>query len=203
MKVNSSEHLSRDWRVHALAVDFDLLDVWRLPVVGEAGESLDDFEVIMAGVQERLMSRGPAGWLFRLRFWLGRVFKWDEAPAALPIPGCEEVSLRDRLPEDLARSAAAPEGAVSGVDFTDVYRLPDEMLKEISNQTVHALLHTGKVPLGEGRWGLEMAVYVKARGSGGRAYMALIDPFRHLIVYPAMMRLIEAAWSRRRDLDSI
>jgi hypothetical protein len=40
-----------------------------------------------------------------------------------------------------------------------------------------------------------MAVYVKPRGTFGRAYMALIKPFRYLIVYPALMRQFERAWS--------
>ena len=42
-----------------------------------------------------------------------------------------------------------------------------------------------------------MAVYVKPRGRLGRAYMALIKPFRHAIVYPALMRQIDRAWSAR------
>jgi hypothetical protein len=36
-----------------------------------------------------------------------------------------------------------------------------------------------------------MAVLVKPNGLIGEAYMAAIRPFRHLIVYPAMMRQIE------------
>jgi len=43
----------------------------------------------------------------------------------------------------------------------------------------------------------QMAVYVKPRGSLGKAYMALIKPFRHLIVYPALMRQIAQAWDVR------
>ena len=42
-----------------------------------------------------------------------------------------------------------------------------------------------------------MAVYVKPRGRLGNGYMALIAPFRHWIVYPALMRQIEQAWSVR------
>ena len=36
-----------------------------------------------------------------------------------------------------------------------------------------------------------MAVLVKPNGLLGSGYMAAIRPFRHLIVYPAMMRQIE------------
>jgi hypothetical protein len=42
-----------------------------------------------------------------------------------------------------------------------------------------------------------MAVYVKPRGQLGQAYMAFIKPFRYLIVYPALMRHIERAWTER------
>jgi hypothetical protein len=39
-----------------------------------------------------------------------------------------------------------------------------------------------------------MAVYVKPNGLLGNAYMAAIRPFRHLIVYPPMMRQLERQW---------
>jgi hypothetical protein len=42
-----------------------------------------------------------------------------------------------------------------------------------------------------------MAVYVKPRGLFGRGYMALIKPFRYLIVYPALTRQLGRAWDRR------
>ena len=39
-----------------------------------------------------------------------------------------------------------------------------------------------------------MAVLVKPNGLVGRAYMAGIAPFRHLFVYPPLMRDIEQEW---------
>jgi hypothetical protein len=39
-----------------------------------------------------------------------------------------------------------------------------------------------------------MAVLVKPNGRLGAAYMAVIRPFRHLSVYPAMIRQIEREW---------
>jgi hypothetical protein len=44
-----------------------------------------------------------------------------------------------------------------------------------------------------------MAVYVKPRGAFGKAYMALIKPFRYLVVYPALMGQVERAWERRTE----
>jgi len=43
----------------------------------------------------------------------------------------------------------------------------------------------------------QMAVYVKPRGLFGKGYMALIKPFRYLIVYPALMRQTERMWNTR------
>jgi hypothetical protein len=39
-----------------------------------------------------------------------------------------------------------------------------------------------------------MAVLVKPNGRLGTGYMAAIKPFRHLIVYPLMMRDVEREW---------
>jgi hypothetical protein len=39
-----------------------------------------------------------------------------------------------------------------------------------------------------------MAVLVKPNGLLGSAYMAAIRPFRHLLVYPPMMRQIVREW---------
>ena len=43
-----------------------------------------------------------------------------------------------------------------------------------------------------------MAVYVKPNGLLGNAYMAAIAPFRHLIVYPPMLREIGRNWRAAR-----
>jgi len=41
----------------------------------------------------------------------------------------------------------------------------------------------------------QMAVLVKPNGPFGNAYMAAIRPFRHLVVYPALMRQFERTLS--------
>jgi Protein of unknown function (DUF2867) len=58
-------------------------------------------------------------------------------------------------------------------------------------------MHLAWIDQGEGRYRGQMGVYVKPRGRFGAMYMALIRPFRHLIVYPALMRQIERAWDAR------
>jgi hypothetical protein len=47
------------------------------------------------------------------------------------------------------------------------------------------------------------AVYVRSAGWLTPLYMAVIDPFRKLIIYPGLMRSVRANWDRamaRRDL---
>jgi hypothetical protein len=76
-----------------------------------------------------------------------------------------------------------------------LYRTGDEFAAEVSNQTVHGVMHLAWVDQGEGRYQMQMAVYVKPRGLFGKGYMALIKPFRYWIVYPALMRQTERMWS--------
>ena len=82
----------------------------------------------------------------------------------------------------------------AGGDFAPLYRTDEEWAAEISNATVHGVLHLAWVDQGEGRYRGQLGIYVKPRGRLGEAYITLIEPFRHLIVYPALMRQIERMW---------
>ena len=83
--------------------------------------------------------------------------------------------------------------------FTSLYLLEDEWAAEIANRTMHGVMHIGWVRDGSGGYRGQMAVYVRPNGMFGTAYLAAIRPFRHLIVYPAMIREIERKWLRRVD----
>ena len=61
---------------------------------------------------------------------------------------------------------------------------------------MHGVLHLGWVADEQGHHG-QMAVLVKPNGRLGRAYMEAIKPFRHLIVYPLMLRDLERRWRER------
>jgi hypothetical protein len=56
------------------------------------------------------------------------------------------------------------------------------------------VMHMGWVPDPAGGYRGQMAVLVKPNGWVGRAYMAGIAPFRHLLVYPPLMRGIGQEW---------
>jgi hypothetical protein len=101
-------------------------------------------------------------------------------------------SLRDRLPADLRDAPAGPE--FDAGPFTSLYLLDDEWAAEVANQTMHGVMHIGLVPDGAGGYRGQMAVLVKPNGLFGSAYMAAIRPFRHLIVYPPLLREIERSW---------
>lgn len=193
-RLKTSRHARLPWRINDVAHDFKLIDAWALPVSG----SLDEF----ADLREIVANLGPGeddgsrltGALFALRVWLGERLGWDDETAALPIPGCTEVSLRERLPADLK---AAERETDQGSGFRPVYETPTEWAAEISNSTVHAVLHLGWVKRKDGTYRGQLGVYVKPRGRFGPLYMALIAPFRHYIVYPALMRRIGRAWEAR------
>ena len=74
--------------------------------------------------------------------------------------------------------------------------LEDEWAAEAANRTMHGVLHLGWVDDPTGGYHGQMAVLVKPNGLLGAAYMPAIRPFRHLIIYPALIRQIETTWRR-------
>lgn len=209
MRLPNSAHESRPWRIREIAPDFILEDVWALPTPGGA----DDFPALL----ELMTSSDPANStslptrvLWRIRDRLGKLFDLggisapagsdpDDTAGRLTIPGTSETSLAGRLPDDLRGTAADVD--FGSLPFVPLYLTNDEFAAELSNRTVHAVMHLAWADQGEGRYQGQMAVYVKPRGVFGRGYMALIKPFRHWIVYPALTRQTERAWERtlRRD----
>ncbi|MGW2227816.1 DUF2867 domain-containing protein [Streptomyces formicae] len=188
MRLPETAHTSRPWRIHAIAHDFRLYDVWALPTPGGP----DDFPRLVRNTAAGDTSDNPswiARTLFAIRWKLGRLFGWDDPKAGL---GSRVPTLRDRLPRDLREGPTGPDFA--GLPFTPVYLTDDEWAAEVANSTVHAVLHLSWVPDGSGGYRGQLAVLVKPNGLLGKAYMAAIAPFRHLIVYPAMLRGIAREW---------
>jgi hypothetical protein len=205
MRLPSAAHESRPWRIREIAPDFSVEDVWALPVRGDA----DDFQALvelMASSDPANAESLPARVLWRLRDRLGSWFDLgrisvpvdsggDDVAGKLPIPGTNETSLSGRLPDDLRNTAADMD--FGSLPFAPLYRTDVEFAAEVSNRTVHGVLHLAWVDRGAGRYQGQMAVYVKPRGRLGKGYMGLIKPFRHWVVYPALMQQIERAWNAR------
>jgi hypothetical protein len=194
MRLPNAEHAAHPWVIAQIAPDFELIDAWALPAEG-GPDGFDALLTIMAAVDGANAESALTRALFRVRSQLGTWFGWDDAARQLPIPGCTETTLSQRLPVNLRGSATGL--GLSMASFTPLYRTGDEWAAEVSNGTVHAVLHLAWVEQGKDRHRGQMGVYVKPRGRLGAAYMALIRPFRHLIVYPALMRQIGRAWQAR------
>ncbi len=200
MRLPDSAHTSRPWRIHELTRDFRLEDVWSLPTPGGP----DDFPRLvnlMAAFDLSQSSSRAVRALIATRWKIGELLGWDgpDAGAGTRVP-----TLRDRLPADLRDTPSDPlppsAAGSSEPPFTQLYLIADEWALEIANRTVHGVLHLGWVPddAGGGYHG-QMAVLVKPNGLLGTAYMAAITPFRHLIVYPLMMRDAGKAWTAEPD----
>ncbi|MGW1776006.1 DUF2867 domain-containing protein [Streptomyces sp. NPDC002104] len=190
MRLPRTAHTDRPWRIHEIAGDFRVEDVWELPTPGGP----DDLDRLV-----RQFARGGgdpvpslAGrTLFAIRWKLGALLGWDDPADGL---GGRVATLRDRLPADLREGPRGPD--LGSVPFTSVYRTHDEWVAETANRTVHGVMHIGWVPDEDGAGGYHgrMAVLVKPNGRFGALYMLGIKPFRYLGVYPALIRGIGRAW---------
>jgi len=195
VRLPDSAHTARPWRIHELTKDFRLEDVWALPTPGGP----EDFPRLVQLTASADPSRGSVRavrLLWAIRWKLGKLLDWDDSNAGL---GGRVSTLRDRLPADLREAEAGPDARE--LPFTSLYLIDDEWAAEIANRTMHGVMHIGWVPDGTGGYRGQMAVLVKPNGRLGAAYMALIRPFRYLIVYPAMLRAIGRRWQSDGDPD--
>jgi hypothetical protein len=184
---------SRPWRIHELVSDFELLDVWALPTPGGPDDFPRLVEIVASSDTDSDSRVAQALWAIRWK--LGEVFGWDEVDER-DLPSWQ--MLRDRLPQDLRDGPSGPE--FKELPFQPVYLLDDEWAAEIANKTVHGVLHLSWVPDGHGAYRGQMSVYVKPNGLLGKAYLAAIQPFRHLVVYPPMLRRLERIWRQEGEL---
>jgi hypothetical protein len=190
MRLPDSAHTSRPWRIHELTRDFRLEDVWALPTPGGP----DDFPALVRLATSLDFDRSSSvavRTLFALRWKVGGLLGWDDPQAGI---GSRVPTLRDRLPADLS---GTPRPEFDALPFASLYLLEREFAAEVANQTMHGVLHLGWVSDGNGGHRGQMAVLVKPNGLFGRAYMAAIAPFRHLLVYPPAMREFGRRWEAR------
>jgi hypothetical protein len=183
-RITRDDHIAQPWRIHKIAPDFEVEDVWALPTPGGP----NDFKLLIATLasggapEEGATSIGRLLWA--LRWKLGKWFGWDKKENG-------PASLQQRLPDEL-RHTNPPTGADS--PFTPLYITDKEYAAELANSTMHGVMHMSWVENGAGCYRGQMAVLVKPNGFLGKFYMALIKPFRYLIIYPALMRKFERKW---------
>ena len=190
MLLPQSAHTSSPWRIHELTRDFQLEDVWALPTPGGPDDFLTSWSCWLRPTRREGPPR-PPGCCGRSD---GRWERYSTGTAQKPglgpgwprsATGCRLICAIRRPPS--STSCRSPRSICS----------TNEWAAELANQTVHGVIHVGWVPNDTGGYRGQMAVYVKPNGALGTAYMAAIRPFRHRIVYPAMMRQIGASWRRR------
>ena len=153
-RLPSSAHTAHPWRIHEIAPDFRLEDVWVLPVRGEAS----DFPSLVQRFAAGDPSQGPllARALWNIRWRLGELLGWDDEDTGL---GERVPTLRQRLPEDLLD---APGPSFDALPFTSLYLIENEFAAETANSTMHGVMHLSWVPDGTDGFRAQMAVLVNA-----------------------------------------
>lgn len=189
MRLPNSAHTSRPWRIHEIAPDFKLEDVWELPGRGGPGDFPRLVELITSFDPARSSSCVSRA-LWDIRWQFGKLLGWDDPDGGFDV---RVTTLRDRLPADLVRRGHGPDFAA--LPFMPLYLNNDEFAAEIANKTMHGVMHIGAIEDEAGSFRAQMAVLVKPNGRFGNAYMAAIRPFRYLIIYPALMRQGRELWA--------
>jgi hypothetical protein len=193
-QISPTEFYALPLRVHTFLADVPLHDVWAVDLPKHR-KAVTLSEFLRRGGQDAFdevdaeINKLPpmARVLFRLRFFLGRIFRLEDEPK-----DALAESFGSRLTaEDRARSlvvSGTPEGL-----FRVVYRFENEQLLEIQNRTVHAAALSALAERADS-YRFYFAVYVRQRTWITPFYMGLIDPFRKWIIYPAMLKTIRATW---------
>lgn len=187
MRVPAEEFRALDLEVHAFLADVALHDVSAVDLPGGGPDrSISDVRALLSADGARTLSV-PVRILFALRLWLGRCFGWDRTthdPAAF--------SYVEKLSDDQRNRSVAEPGSADGI-FRLLYLFPDEALGEVRNATVHAFSCMTIQRTASG-YRFYWAVYVKNVSRFTPVYMALIEPFRRFVVYPAILRRLRISW---------
>jgi hypothetical protein len=187
-QVSAQEFELLPLRVHAFLAGVPLHDVWAVDLPRwRAGVTLDEF---LRAASNRLFTPSPlARMLLDIRFFVGRFFGWDREP-----PATAWETFATRLTDADHSRSLAPAGTREGF-FRVVYRFENEQLMELINRTAHAAALSALVETASA-YRFYFGVYVRSVGRLTPLYMALIDPFRKLVVYPSLLRSVRARWNQ-------
>ena len=181
-------------RVHEFLAGVPLHDVWAVDLpCTRSGITLSEFIRLAGGLFLRQPPAVRA--LLSVRFFVGGVLGWDRAA-----PGSVAESFAQRLTDQDRRHSLVPAGTPDGL-FRIVYRFENEQLDEVVNRTVHAAALSALIEGGAG-YRFYFAVYVREVSCFTPIYMAAIDPFRKVIVYPALLSSISTQWNATFGPDS-
>ncbi len=175
-------------RVHDFLAGVPLHDAWAVDLPRtRSGITLDEF---LRMTSSCLLTPSPVvRTLLNIRLSVGRLLGWDREPAATAWE-----PFTTRLTTDDRSKSLAPAGTREGL-FRVVYRFENEQLLELINRTAHAGALSALVETANA-YRFYFGVYVRSVGRFTPVYMALIDPFRKLIVYPSLLRIVRATWNQ-------
>jgi uncharacterized protein DUF2867 len=175
-------------RVHDFLTGVPLHDVWAVDLpLTRSGITLDEF-LRSSGV--RLFKLSPVVLaLLNIRLFVGQLLGWDREPAAT----AWETFATRLTPADVSKSLVRA-GTREGL-FHVVYRFENEQLLEVVNRTAHAAALSTLVETANA-YRFYFGVYVRSVSPFTPVYMALIDPFRKLIVYPSLLRSVRTTWNQ-------
>jgi len=187
-QISTQEFERLPLRVHDFLAGVPLHDVWAIDLPRtRSGVTLDEF---LRTASSCLLTPSPVvRALLNIRLFVGRLLGWDREPAAT---AWESFATR-MTTADRSRSLA-PSGTREGL-FRVVYRFENEQLLELINRTAHAAALSALVETANG-YRFYFGVYVRSVSRFTPIYMALIDPFRKLVVYPSLLRNVRAKWSK-------
>jgi hypothetical protein len=187
-QISTQEFERLPLRVHDFLAGVPLHDVWAVDLPrARSGITLDEFSQTASACPFTLPPLVRA--LLNLRLFVGRLLGWDREPAAI----AWETFATRMTTADRSRSLA-PAGTREGL-FRVVYRFENEQLLELINRTAHAAALSALVETANG-YRFYFGVYVRSVSRFTPIYMALIDPFRKLVVYPSLLRTVRAKWNK-------
>jgi hypothetical protein len=187
-QISTQEFERLPLRVHDFLAGVPLHDVWAVDLPrARSGITLDEFLQTASACPFTLPPLVRA--LLNLRLFVGRLLGWDREPAAI----AWETFATRMTTADSSRSLA-PAGTREGL-FRVVYRFENEQLLELINRTAHAAALSALVETANG-YRFYFGVYVRKISRFTPIYMALIDPFRKLVVYPSLLRTVRAKWNK-------
>ena len=187
-QISTQEFEQLPLRVHDFLAGVPLHDVWTVDLPrARSGITLDEFSRTAGACPFTLPPLVRA--LLNIRLFVGRLLGWDREPASI----AWETFATRMTTADRSRTLV-PAGTREG-PFRVVYRFENEQLLELINRTAHAAALSALVER-TNAYRFYFGVYVRSVSRFTPVYMALIDPFRKLVVYPSLLRTVRAKWNR-------
>ncbi|HKV28164.1 MAG TPA: DUF2867 domain-containing protein [Candidatus Acidoferrales bacterium] len=189
-QISTQEFERLPLRVHDFLAGVPLHDVWAVDLPrARSGITLDEFLGTASACPCTCTPPPLVRALLNTRLFVGRLLGLDREPAA----AVWEAFATRMTTADRSRSLA-PAGTREGF-FRVVYRFENEQLLELINRTAHAGALSALVETADA-YRFYFGVYVRSVSRFTPVYMALVDPFRKLVVYPSLLRAVRAKWNK-------